>query len=371
LIRPARIARDQRFDPTAVLLALPDPLLIVDFEGDIRFANSAAEQFLQQSALLLCRQKLKDILPFGSPVLSLIAQVQLDNSVVSEYGLEIGTPRLAVQEVDVKVSPLPEMPGCVVVRFDPRGMATKMDRQLTHRGAARSVVGMAAVLAHEVKNPLSGIRGAAQLLEQNCSVSDRELTRLICDETDRICGLVDRMELFSDPRPIPMGPVNIHEVMEHVRKIAHTGFARSIRFVERYDPSLPSALGNRDLLIQAILNLVKNASEAVADGPGGEIVLGTAYRHGVRLAVRAGRESTKLPLEVSIQDNGPGIPEDIQPHMFDAFVSNKPKGTGLGLALVAKIVDDHGGVIEFDSRPKRTVFRLLLPLVATGMEPEQ
>lgn len=365
-MRQLRLTPDVMVDPGAVLAALSDPLLVVDFDGNIRFANSAAEQFLQQSTPLLCRQKLKDLLPFGSPVLSLVAQVQIEGTTVSEYGIEIGTPRMEAQIVDVKVSPLPDQPGSVVLRFDPRGMAEKMDRQLTHRGAARSVVGMAAILAHEVKNPLSGIRGAAQLLEQNAAGGDRELTRLICDETDRICALVDRMELFSDPRAVAMGPVNIHEVLEHVRKIAQTGFARHIKMVERYDPSLPPALGNRDLLIQAVLNLVKNAAEAVGDQPGGEIILGTAYRHGVRLATRAGGESTKLPLEVSIQDNGSGIPEDIQPHMFDAFVSGKPKGTGLGLALVAKIVGDHGGVIEFDSRPRRTVFRLLLPLHETG-----
>jgi two-component system nitrogen regulation sensor histidine kinase GlnL len=368
MTRALRVQPEVQIDAAAVLAALSDPLLVVDFDGIIRFANSAAEQFLQQSAALLCRQKLKDLLPFTSPVLSLVAQVQIEGTTVSEYGIEIGTPKMEAQVVDVKVSPLPDQPGSVVVRLDPRAMAAKMDRQLTHRGAARSVVGMAAVLAHEVKNPLSGIRGAAQLLEQNAGASDRELTRLICDETDRICGLVDRMELFSDPRAISMGAVNIHEVLEHVRKIAQTGFARHIKMIERYDPSLPPALGNRDLLVQAVLNLVKNAAEAVGDQPGGEIVLGTAYRHGVRLAMRAGGESTKLPLEVSIQDNGPGIPEDIQPHMFDAFVSAKPKGTGLGLALVAKITGDHGGVIEFDSRPRRTAFRLLLPLDDVGTE---
>src|SRR3546814_685891 len=203
---------------------------------------------------------------------------------------------------------------------------------------------MAAILAHELKNPLSGIRGAAQLLELNASQADRELTRLICDETDRICGLVDRMEIFSDKRPINRGPVNIHQVLEHVRKIAQAGFAKHLRFVEKYDPSLPPVYGNRDQLVQVFLNLVKNAAEAVGDDPAGEIVLTTAYRHGVRLAVRCSRDRLHLPLEVSVQDNGPGVPEDIRTYLFDPFVTTKASGSGLGLALVAKIIGDHGGV---------------------------
>ncbi|MBO0738631.1 MAG: two-component sensor histidine kinase, partial [Alphaproteobacteria bacterium] len=223
--------------------------------------------------------------------------------------------------------------------------------------------GMAAMLAHEVKNPLSGIRGAAQLLEHDADPAARELTQLICDETDRIVALVDRMESFSDHRPIERGSVNIHEVLERVRKAAQSGFARHVRLVEEYDPSLPAVLGNRDLLVQVFLNLVKNAAEALP-GADGEIVLATAYRHGLRLARPGGGGRQHLPLMVSVADNGAGIPEDLRPHLFDPFVSTKRNGTGLGLALVAKVIDDHGGVIEFDSQPRRTVFRVFLPVVA-------
>jgi len=242
-------------------------------------------------------------------------------------------------------------------------MVEKMDRQLIHRNAARSITAMAAMLAHEVKNPLSGIRGAAQLLEQDIDAAGRELTQLICDETDRIVALVDRMEAFSDPRPIEPEAVNIHEVLERVRKVAQSGFARHIRLVEEYDPSLPPVPGNRDLLVQVFLNLVKNAAEAVP-GSHGEIILTTAYRHGLRLAVPGREIRQDLPLMVSVADNGMGIPEDLRPHLFDPFVTTKRNGTGLGLALVAKVIGDHGGAIEFDSQPRRTVFRVFLPVVA-------
>jgi two-component system nitrogen regulation sensor histidine kinase GlnL len=241
-----------------------------------------------------------------------------------------------------------------------------MDRQLTHRGAARSVAGMAAVLAHEIKNPLSGIRGAAQLLEPSLESQDHTLTHLIRDEVDRICALVDRMEMFSD-KPIERAPVNIHRVLERVRKVAESGFARGATIHERYDPSLPPVYGNFDQLVQVFLNLVKNAAEAVPE-EGGEILLSTAFRHGVRLAIPGSNSRLKLPLEVSVTDNGAGVPEDLRPHLFDPFVTTKREGTGLGLALVAKLIGDHGGTIECDSEPRRTTFRVMLPLHEAAAE---
>jgi two-component system nitrogen regulation sensor histidine kinase GlnL len=253
----------------------------------------------------------------------------------------------------------------LVLSLHERAIAEQMDRQFAHRDAARSMTAMAAMLAHEVKNPLSGIRGAAQLLEQDADDSGRQLTQLICDETDRIVALVDRMEAFSDHQPLSRGAINIHEVLERVRRIAQSGFARHVRFAEEYDPSLPPVHGSRDLLVQVFLNLIKNAAEAVP-AAGGEIVLATAYRHGRRLAPVAGGQPLQVPLLVSIADNGPGIPEQLKAHLFDPFVTSKRNGTGLGLALVAKVIGDHGGIIEFDSQPRRTVFRVFLPVAPRG-----
>jgi two-component system nitrogen regulation sensor histidine kinase GlnL len=223
---------------------------------------------------------------------------------------------------------------------------------------------MAAILAHEVKNPLSGIRGAAQLLETSVAPADKELAELIRDEADRIRALVDRMDAFGE-KPIARMPVNIHRVLEHVRKLAQSGFAAHVKFQELYDPSLPPVWANRDQLIQVILNLVKNAAEAVTQEithrP--EIVLATGFQHGMRVAVPGSTSRLDLPLFVTIRDNGAGIPEDIKPHLFEPFVTSKSTGSGLGLSLVAKIIGDHGGLIEVDSRPGRTEFRLHLPVV--------
>jgi two-component system nitrogen regulation sensor histidine kinase GlnL len=264
----------------------------------------------------------------------------------------------------VQGTKLPEEPGAVLLVMQDASSARSLDRHLTFRSAARSVSGMAALLAHEVKNPLSGIRGAAQLLEASVAESDRELTVLIRDEADRIRALVDRMDVFGE-KPIEVGAVNIHRVLEHVRKLAQSGFAAHIRFQEHYDPSLPAVLGNRDQLIQILLNLVKNAAEAITGASilNGEITLTTAYRHGIRLAIPGSTSRLDLPLLVVVRDNGPGIAEDIRPHLFEPFVTSKPAGSGLGLALVAKTLGDHGGLIEVDSRPGRTEFRLHLPML--------
>ncbi len=336
---------------------------MVGQDGKIADANAAAEAFFESSVLLLRRNSLRDVVPFGSPLLSLVEQVRSRGAAVNEYKVDLSTPRMPGDRlVDLHVAPVPEQPGHIVVMLQERTIADKMDRQLTHRGAARSVIALAAMLAHEIKNPLSGIRGAAQLLEQSAGDEDRSLTRLICDEADRIVKLVDRMEVFADERPVEREPVNIHAVLEHVKRLASSGFGRRIRFIEDYDPSLPPVFANRDQLIQVFLNLMKNAAEAIGEGTDeGEITLSTAFRPGVRLSLPGSKSRVSLPLEFCVRDNGPGVPEDLMPHLFDPFVTTKPSGSGLGLALVAKIVGDHGGIIECESQPRRTTFRVLMP----------
>ncbi|HXV24103.1 MAG TPA: ATP-binding protein [Alphaproteobacteria bacterium] len=351
-------------DPEAILSQLAFPVLVVDSANQLLYLNGAGEDFFAASASASLGRSLAEMLVPDSPLLSLIDQVRASGSSLTEHGVTLDSPRTGPRAVSVDLGPGPN-PGEVVIALRQRSIAGKIDRQLTHRHAARSVTAMAAMLAHEVKNPLSGIRGAAQLLEQNAAGGDLELTRLICEEADRIVALVDRMEMFSDQRPIERGPVNIHEAMEHARRIASAGFARVTRIVERYDPSLPPVLGNRDLLIQAFLNLLKNAAEAVPV-EGGEIVLTTQYQQGVRIAPPGSEARLSLPILASIQDNGSGIADDLRAHLFDPFVTTKASGKGLGLALVAKIVGDHGGIVEFESEPRRTIFRIMLPAAAVA-----
>lgn len=355
-------------DGPTILDALPHPVLLVAPDGVIEAANMAAEIFLRSSVSVLRRHPIDYFVPFGSPLLTLIEQVRERGAPVNEYKVDIGSPRIGSDRVvDIHAAPVSDRPGAVVLMFQERTMAEKIDRQLTSRGAARTVTGLAAMLAHEIKNPLSGIRGAAQLLEQSASEDDRALTRLIMDETDRIVKLVDRMEVFSDERPIEREPVNIHVVLDHVKRLADSGFARGKRIVEDYDPSLPFVYANRDQLVQVFLNLVKNASEAIGNDPDGEIRITTAFRPGVRLSVPGTSDKVSLPLEFCVKDNGPGVPEDLMPHIFEPFITTKTNGSGLGLALVAKMISDHGGVIECESVPRRTVFRILMPAF---IEPE-
>ncbi len=348
-------------DLNVVFNALDMPIMVISDDGGIIWTNTAAEHFMGKSSTGILGHRLSEIVAWGDAMATLARRATEQKISVTEHGVELHDPRQGkIAVVDISASPISDMDGHVVLHLHERTVSQQVDRRLGYLGAARSVSGMGAVLAHEIKNPLSGIRGASQLLETHVNDGDKPLTTLIRDEVDRICGLVDRMGQFSHETPLHPVPVNIHQVLDRVHQVAANGFASHVHFVTNYDPSLPPASGERDHLIQIFLNLVKNAAEAVPL-KGGEICLTTAYRPGVRLSLSGEEAPRHLPLIVEVTDNGAGISDDIRNYLFDPFVTSKPHGSGLGLALTAKIVGDHGGLIDFDSAPGRSTFRVLLP----------
>lgn len=351
-----------------LVAGLAVPAILVTPDGTPTLANLAAENFLNTSQQALRERGWAAAFGLDSAVEGLVWRARRDGGGCAAYDVPLHFGGGRTVRADVLVAPVGDAPDWLTVAFQTRSVATLVDRQVHQKGAARSAVGVAAMLAHEIKNPLSGIRGAAQLLASGIDADGRELTDLIVAEVDRIAKLVDRMESFTDTRPMKLRPENIHEILGHVRKVAEKGFAAELTVREGYDPSLPMVAANRDALVQVFLNLLKNAAEAT--GKAGRLQITTAYRPGLKVRPQPGAVPVSLPLEVRIIDNGPGVDADLVDHVFEPFVTTKRGGSGLGLALVAKIVADHGGVVEYERAgdPAETIFRVLLPVTRAGRD---
>ena len=345
-----------------LLAGLAVPAVLVSPDGTPTQANLAAEVFLNASQVALAERGWAAAFGPGSAVEGLVRRARNEGGGCAAYDMPLQFLGGRTARADVLVAPVGDAPEWLTVAFQTRSVATLVDRQVHQQGAARSAVGVAAMLAHEIKNPLSGIRGAAQLLASGTDSDGRELTDLIVAEVDRIAKLVDRMESFTDTRPMTLRPENIHEILGHVRRVAEPGVAQGIEIRESYDPSLPLVAANRDALVQVFLNLLKNAAEAA--GSNGRIRMTTAYKPGLKVRPEGGGSPVSLPLEVRIIDNGPGVAAGLEDHVFEPFVTTKRGGSGLGLALVAKIVADHGGVVEYERAGDggETIFRVLLPV---------
>ena len=349
-----------------ILASLPNPVFILDAENQFQFLNHAAEIFFQSSHSIIFAQALQSFIAPDSPLFSMLSRARNQNRSVADQGLELAGPRVGYKLVNVQITPF-EANGSLLVTMQERALAERLRGQSLFRGAARSVTSMAAMLAHEVKNPLAGIKGAAQLLEADLEANETNLTRMIVEETDRVTALLDRMEGFAGGASVVMTAVNIHEVLDHCLELAAASYGAHLDIKRAYDPSLPFVEGHRDLLIQAFINIIKNSSEATDKS--GELIIRTSYAPGRRLATASVAGQLHAPIQVEVIDNGRGIPEDIRDHLFDPFVSGRVGGSGLGLAMVASVIADHGGLMEVETVPGETVFRLNFP--ATSIQQSQ
>jgi two-component system nitrogen regulation sensor histidine kinase GlnL len=346
-------------DDSALWASLPVPALLLDAHDTILDSNPAAEAFLNLSAKALMGKPLWDQVMIDAPLEAAFARARDARSPLFINDVDVGSGERAPLQCNIQFAPHQGMGNVMIMMISPREISSRMTRSQNSGSAARSAIGMAEMLAHEIKNPLAGITGAAQLLSMALAPQDQEMTDLIVDECRRIVKLLEQVEQFGNLRPPDLRPMNIHDALDQARRSAAVGFGAHMRFVEDYDPSLPHASADFDQLLQVFLNLLKNASEAGQDG--GTIRLHTFYDAALRVHRRDGSHA-QLPLQIEIIDDGPGLPPDIAADVFEPFISGHENGTGLGLALVSKLIGDGGGWISVTSSPGRTVFRISLPL---------
>jgi two-component system nitrogen regulation sensor histidine kinase GlnL len=340
--------------------SIPVPAILLDGQDLICEINPAAEGFLNASNKSIKGSPVFDRIMVDAPLEESFHRAKTLRTPLFVNDVDVGTGDRAPLQCNLKFAPVVGTDDHMILMIAPRELAGRMTQTQTVKSAAKSAIGMAEMLAHEIKNPLAGITGAAQLLSMGLEPSDLELTDLIVEETRRIVKLLEQVEQFGNLREPVRCEVNIHDILDRARRSALLGFGAHMAIVEDYDPSLPAAYGDSDQLLQVLLNLIKNASEASPHG--GTIRLRTFYEHSFRLR-RSDGSGQALPLQVEIIDDGPGLPEEIKNDVFDPFVSGRENGTGLGLALASKIISDHNGWISVNSVPGRTVFRISLPLV--------
>ncbi|MEP2027872.1 MAG: ATP-binding protein [Paracoccaceae bacterium] len=342
----------------SIWASLPVPAFLIDESDRILDINSAAEGFLNASVKSVKGEPVWDQIAVDAPLEEAFSRAREHGTPLFVNDVDVGSGARPPLQCGLQIAPLLGHQGNMILTITPREMAGRITQSHSVKSAVKSAIGMAEMLAHEIKNPLAGITGAAQLLSMNLKAEDLELTDLIVEESRRVVKLLEQVEQFGNLSPPDFQAVNLHDVMDRARRSALLGFGAQMNIVEDYDPSLPMAKGDPDQLLQVVLNLLRNASEA-AGSKGGTIQLRSFYEHSFRLR-RSDGTGHSLPLQIEIIDNGPGLPDKIKEDVFDPFVSGRENGTGLGLALVSKIISDHNGWISVSSVPGRTVFRLSL-----------
>ena len=367
----ALVAMGENSDVTEsqIFAALPNPVFVLDRENRFIYLNQAAEIFFQSSRMIVLGTPLTSFMSADSNFLSMVSRARAQSISVGDQGVELAGPKIGLKLINVQITPFGDREPRLLITIQERALAERLRGQSLFRGAARSIAAMAALLAHEVKNPLAGIKGAAQLLEADLDADGQSLTRMIVEESDRVAALLDRMEGFAGGANLVLAPVNIHEILDHCLNVAQASYGAHMKIKRSYDPSLPLVNGHRDLLVQAFINIIKNASEATELN--GEITIMTSYSQGRRLTFAAVNGGSYAPVQVEVIDNGRGISEELRDHIFDPFVSGRSGGNGLGLTMVASVIADHGAMIDVESVPGQTVFRMNFPVAPEFEQAEE
>ena len=354
-------------DHARLIASLPYAVILLRPGQRIAAVNVAGEQLLGQSARRLLGKPLKSLVDFGEARLMTMladADVQIN---ARDMAARIG--RAGAKRMHIIVSPIAGWEGWQTLTLIESAEVEGFEESgiNTHEEAALRAP---EILAHEIKNPLAGIRGAAQLLGRKAKASDRALTALIAEEVDRIASLIDQMQSLSSRSAVPASPVNLHVAIRRATAVLEAGGHDAVRIIEEFDPSLPMVLVNPDALLQVLLNLLTNAAEACAVEDQPELTIRTRFASGIMLRQAGQAQPIRLPIELSVSDNGPGVDPDLRDHIFEPFVSSKKQGQGLGLALVRKLVRDMNGRISHDRDEARglTHFRIRLPMVETRRE---
>ena len=360
----------QLFSASDAVLAHPVATFVIDGNQRIIEANPSAEQLSNVARTHLIGEAITSVVRTREFALQAVLEGSGKSFTAYDVVTEIG--KAGQQTVDLLISPAhPE--GYRMIALS-HGSDAASGRHLRPGSAARSATGAAAILAHEIKNPLSGIRGAAQLMENANPEDITRFSKLICSEVDRIAALIDTMQNFTREQPLNISSQNIYPAISQACGVAKAGFANNVRFQEDYDPSLPDALICHDSLVQILINLLKNASEALASTDDPMIKVSTAYRHGLSYDAGDGKGRIALPVEVSVTDNGPGVPLELADDMFSPFVTGRAlgdgdsRGQGLGLAMVDKLVREMGGLVHYhrDGLKHLSHFRIHLPTIGSA-----